>query len=92
MGVIDRQRIAAVKAMEAMGFTFDGVVWNAPGSPNPITSLVAEADALHAALVLCADTLEGCAEGSPEERDLGLITEVITAYEAKRWPNGRIGR
>src|SRR5262245_54604917 len=30
MSIVDRQHIAAVRAMEALGYTFDGVVWNIP--------------------------------------------------------------
>jgi hypothetical protein len=44
MSTIDRQRIAAVKTLEAMGYTFGGDKWFGPdasgGSP--------EADAMHA--------------------------------------------
>ena len=50
----------------------------------------AEADALHALLVLRADELVGCTEGSPEERELAAITDVIEAYEVVRWPDGKI--
>ena len=63
MSIVDRQRIAAVKTLEAMGYTFRSDKWLAPdatgGSP--------EADAMHALLVQRADQLEGCIEGSAEE-------------------------
>ncbi len=48
-----------------------------------------EADAMHAALVERADALVGCTEGSPEEAELERLTDVIEAYEVKRWPNGK---
>jgi len=51
-------------------------------------SILAEADALLSALVLRADELEGCIEGS-EEAELAVITDAIEAYEAKRWPLGK---
>jgi hypothetical protein len=30
MSVIDRKRIAAARMIETLGYTFDGVQWNAP--------------------------------------------------------------
>ena len=70
---IDRQRIEAVKVLEAMGYRFRGDTWLAPdatgGSP--------EADAMHALLVHRADQLEGCIEGSPEEQEYSSIVSAI---------------
>ena len=86
MSIIDRQRIAAVKALEAMGIQFSEDKWLVPdatgGSP--------EADAMHALLLHRADQLEGCIEGSAEEQELLAIVNAILAYEQKRWPEGKI--
>ena len=49
-----------------------------------------EADAMHALLVVRADDLVGCTEGSPEEAELERLADVIEAYEAKRWPSGKV--
>ena len=49
-----------------------------------------EGDALHALLVLRADELVGCTEGSPEEAELEAIADAIEGYEAIRWPDGVI--
>ena len=85
MSTIDRQRIAAVKALEAMGYRFRDDTWFAAdatgGSP--------EADAMHALLVQRADQLEGCIEGSAEEREYSSIVSAIVTYEEKRWPEGQ---
>ena len=51
-----------------------------------LAKLTKEADAMHALLVLRADALMGCTEGSEEEEELSAITDAIEAYEAKRWP------
>jgi hypothetical protein len=89
MSNIDRQRIGAVRAMEALGYAFDGIDWNAPAAA-PATPQFAEADALHALLVLRADTLEGCIGNSEEAREFAMIAEALEAYEAVRWPDGKV--
>jgi hypothetical protein len=63
-----------------------------PASPSQaaLARLTKEADAMHALLVLRADALMGCTEGSPEEEELSTITDAIEAYEGKRWPEGKI--
>jgi hypothetical protein len=53
-------------------------------APMPLT------DHMHALLVARADALMGCAEGSPEETELAALADAIDAYEAVRWPQGRI--
>jgi hypothetical protein len=89
MSTIDKQRIAAVKKLEELGYMFAGDGWIHPVN-------VAEAiaptitDELHAMLVKRADDLEGCAPGSDEERELAAIERAISAYEAVRWPTGKI--
>jgi hypothetical protein len=49
-----------------------------------------EADAMHALPIKRADELMGCTEGSPEEEELRALSEAIDAYEAKRWPSGKV--
>jgi len=48
------------------------------------------ADAMHAALVRRADDLMECVPGSPEEKELTAIADALEAYEAQRWPTGKI--
>jgi len=88
---IDKQRIAAVRKLEQLGYRYDGGEW-IPASATAVTqhSILAEADALLSALVLRADALEGYPEGSEEEAELAVITDAIEAYEVVRWPQGRV--
>jgi hypothetical protein len=90
MSIIDKQRIAAVKMLHALGYTFslaDG--WTLPSHAAGGSPALADADAMHALLVLRADKLAGCNEGSPEEAELAFISDAVQAYDAKRWPNGK---
>lgn len=50
MSIIDKQCIAAVKHIDALGYTFSEGDWRAPGPTAP--ALLDEADAMHALLVL----------------------------------------
>jgi hypothetical protein len=88
MSNIDRQRITAVQVLEGLGYTFAGGEWKAPA--GTATSLVPEADAMHGRLVQRTDDLAGCTAGSDEEQELESIVSVIEAYEAKRWPEGKV--
>jgi len=87
MSTIDKQRIAAVRKLEQLGYAFAGDDWMNPtdgASPMPAIT-----DALHALLVQRADVLDGCPKGSAEEGELDAITDAIEAYEAVRWPTGK---
>jgi hypothetical protein len=88
MSTIDKQRIAAVRKLQRLGYTFAGNDWMHP--TNDVAPAPAITDALHAMLIKRADDLEGCTEGSDEERELAAITDAIEAYEAVRWPHGKI--
>jgi hypothetical protein len=80
-----------VRKLNELGFTYLGGEWVPPvvvGAPPPQMS-AAEDDAMHAALVHRADGLAGCTEGSDEEAELKTIANVLEAYEAKRWPEGK---
>jgi hypothetical protein len=59
------------------------------GGP-PVQAPMTLTDRMHALLVARADALMGCAEGSPEETELAALADAIDAYEAVRWPQGRI--
>jgi hypothetical protein len=89
MSTIDKQRMAAVRKLEQLGYTFAGDDWMHPA--NDATAIAPTiTDELHAMLVKRADDLEGCAPGSEQERELAAIERAIGAYEAVRWPTGKI--
>jgi hypothetical protein len=90
MSTIDKQRVEAVRKLEAMGYTFAAGDWMEPANDAAVV-LPAITDALHALLIKRADAIAVPNEGSPEEAELAYITDAIQAYEAVRWPGGRVG-
>ena len=86
MGEIDRKRVAAVRVLEAMGHRFDGTNWQLPIDPAPWP----EADRVHALLMDRAEVLSGSIEDTKEDDELRAIADALEAYEAKRWPKGRV--
>jgi hypothetical protein len=90
MSNIDKQRIAAVRKLEQLGYTFADGDWHAPRGLATAAPTSVQADAMYAVLVQRADALEGCREGSEEERELAAITVAIEAYETLRWPTGKV--
>lgn len=49
-----------------------------------------EADRLHALLMDRAEVLSGCLEDTEEEDELKAIADALDAYEARRWPAGKV--
>ena len=93
MSEIDRQRVAAVRHLEAAGYRFEHGAWHGPDSAGDVApaGVLDDADAMHALLVLRADALDGCAEGSEEAAEMERIVDTVERYEAKRWPDGKVG-
>ena len=89
MSTVDKQRIAAVTKLEQLGYTFAGDDWMHPGNDAAAIAPTIT-DELHAMLVKRADDLQGCLAGSDKERELAAIERAISAYEAVRWPTGKI--
>jgi hypothetical protein len=89
MSQVDRRRISAVRTLEALGYSFHADRWHPP-LLAPAQRRWTEADALHRLLVQRADTLIGCTDGSADQDELEVIGEAIEAYEAVRWPDGKI--
>jgi hypothetical protein len=89
MSMIDKERIAAVATLRALGYTFSLPSGWSPPADASASSCLTESDAMLAVLMRRADALSGCTEGSPEENELRTITDVIETYEAKRWPTGK---
>jgi hypothetical protein len=94
---IDKQRIKAVAALEALGFSYaPDRGWFPPINSGRVAfggtlpDFTAEADAMHALLVIRADVLMGAPEASDSANELQLISDAVEAYEIKRWPRGKI--
>ena len=94
---IDKQRIMAVAALEALGFSFTpDRGWLPPinsgrgAIAKTLPDLAAEADAMHALLVVRADALMGAPEAFDVATELQLISDAVQAYETRRWPRGKI--
>ena len=88
MSEIDRRRIAAVSMLEALGYTFRSGHWHPP--VDAPSAAIPEADVMHRLLVQRADALIGCTDGSADQDELEAIGEAIEAYEAVRWPDGKV--
>ena len=88
MSEIDRQRIAAVSVLEALGYEFRSGRWNPPLDAARGSGSRPEADQLHAILIARADALIGCPDGSAAQYELVAIGEALEAYEGRRWPQG----
>jgi hypothetical protein len=89
MSMVDKQRIAAIRKLEQLGYTFAGDDWTHSANDGAAIAPTIT-DELHALLVNRAEDLEGCPAGSDEERELAAIERAIGAYEAVRWPTGKI--
>jgi hypothetical protein len=79
MSLIDRQRVEAVRLLEAQGYAFEDGVWKQRGycdQPTP------EGDAIHAMMVRRVEAIAGCAG---REVELEALTIAINAYESVRW-------
>ena len=57
---------------------------------NTVVAIEAETDAMHLLLVQRADALIGCTDASADQDELEAIGEAIKAYEAVRWPDGKV--
>jgi hypothetical protein len=90
---IDKQRIAAVRTLEALGYIYRGGTWLAPaGTAATPLSLMAKADAMHGALMQRADALAGCTKGSDEEGELEAVIDALEVTYWRRWrPRARRG-
>jgi hypothetical protein len=79
MSLIDRQRVEAVRLLEAQGYAFDEGRWKpAVGNAQPTL----EGDAIHSMMVR---RVEAITNRAGHEAELESLTIAINAYEAVRW-------
>jgi hypothetical protein len=86
MSEIDRQRIAAVRTLKTLGYTYRDGQWKPPLHASRGITVVA--DAMHARLVAIADKIAANL-GIWTDDDLEAIGESLEGYEAVRWPDGK---
>jgi hypothetical protein len=84
---IDRQRIAAVELLQALGYSWRDGEWSGKAAPVD-ARLLAAADAMHGALMDRVAALGGCTEQSEEEAEMFAIADALHAYEVVRWVDG----
>lgn len=84
--MIDKQRYAAVRLLQALGYRWDRTAWRAPAEVAPATmpALVAAADAMHDELTGQIGELPIDTEHGPEEETLRRLAGLTHAYEAAR--------
>ena len=82
---IDRQRIAAVKVLETIGYKWREGSWQAPAGTT--ASVMPVADAMYGVIREHVDALAGAPEGSDEELELIRLADLVAAYEAIREPD-----
>jgi hypothetical protein len=90
---VDRQRIAAVRALEGLGYVYRGGEWLAPaGAAVTPLSLMAKADAMHGALMRRADALAGGARKGrtkgPSSRQSSMRSRPTRPSDG-RWARSR---
>jgi hypothetical protein len=88
---IDKQRIAAVRTLEALGYGYSGRAVGATGRGAVAVAVTDDCRGRRPAgtLMRRADALTGCTEGAAEAAELKTIVDVLEAYEAKRWPDSK---
>ena len=79
MSRIDRQRVEAVRFLEAHGYAFEDGRWKHAVGSAPAAL---EGDAIHAMMVQRAQAIAGHAG---HEVELESLTIAISAYESVRW-------
>jgi hypothetical protein len=80
MSRIDRQRVEAVRFLEAQNYTFEDGAWKPPHNGGGQPAL--DGDAIHAMMVRRVEAITGCAG---HEVELESLTIAINAYESIRW-------
>jgi hypothetical protein len=86
MSTIDRQRIAAVKALEAMGYRFRDDKWLAPTQTADRRKLTPCTRCLSTARI----SWRGASRGRRRSRSSAIVSAIV-AYEQRRWPGGKTG-
>ena len=89
MSIDDKQRIAAIETLQALGYSDHFASRSAAPAGTVACTCRTVSDPMHGALMRHANALARYTEGPPEHVELTVFTDAIDAYEAKRRPRGK---
>jgi hypothetical protein len=88
MSMIDKERIAAVATLKALGYAYSPTTgWSLPAGST--SQYAPECDAMHALPIHRADMRSGGAEGSAEADELRALSDTNEPLEATLGSDGR---
>ena len=88
MSNIDKQRVAAVRMLEAMGYMFAAIDWQPAADHSRVCCAIRRRAAR--LLVTGPTRLAAALKARWRNGALRAITDAIDGYELVRWPDGKV--